>query len=343
MPHLALLPDLHQAGCQVLYIGEKNGIEQQLLDDQVLTLRSIITGKLRRYLHWKTLFLPFVVLCGTAQACWHLSRFKPDMVFSKGGYVALPVIYAAWILRIPCVAHESDLSLGLTNRLSYPMLKKLCLGFAATQSQLPNSKKTVYTGTPVRPSLKHGQRTKGLQLTHLQANKPTLLVFGGSKGAEAINHMLRGSLDILTHTVQIIHICGQGHLAPDIQHPAYWQHEFVEEAFADLLACADLTLSRAGANTLAELVTTAKPNILVPLPNSASRGDQLQNAQYFAELGISTVIEQHQLTAEKLTQSIQHILEHSEDIKAKINQYQQGDAATQVLETLQMVFQESIG
>lgn len=335
MPHLALLPSLQQASCEVLYIGERGGIEAKLLADKGVRFHSIITGKLRRYVHWKTLFLPFAVILGTTQALWHLWRFKPNMVFSKGGYVALPVVYAAWLLRIPCVAHESDLSVGLTNRLSYPVLKKLCLGFAATQSQFRHAEKTVFTGTPVRASLKkHAQRDKAIQHTHLHADKTTLLVFGGSMGSLAINEAVRASLDTLTHTVQIIHICGNGHLAPDIQHPAYWQTEFADESFPDLLACADLTLSRAGANTLAELIATAKPNILVPLPSSASRGDQLLNAQHFAELGISTVIEQHQLTAKILEQSILHILAHKQEIKNKIYQYQQGDATQRVLEVL---------
>lgn len=340
MPHLALLPQLNQAGCKVLYIGTRHGIEKTLLQNHPICFRGIVCGKLRRYFDWRTFIMPLAVITGFVQALWHLACFKPKVVFSKGGYVALPVVAAAWLLRIPCVAHESDSTLGLCNRLCLPLVKKMCLGFEATAQDIAAKHKVIYTGIPVREALLHGNAKCGLAFTGLDHSRPIVLVFGGSLGARAINKTIRDGLAKLLTSVQIIHIAGPGYCAAhgfdeNTQLPAgYALFDFINEALPDVMACADIAITRAGANTLAEWVALAMPSILIPLPATTSRGDQLHNARHFAERGLSLVIEQSELTAEHLNQTILHCLAHRDAMRNRLIQAQHHDSAGRLLAAL---------
>ena len=289
-PNLALLPYLQKAGCEISYIGSKNGIEKQLIEEVGLPYMGIETGKLRRYFDPKNFSDPFRVIKGFREARKFLKSIKPDVVFSKGGYVSVPVVKAAASLRIPCIIHESDLTPGLANKLCFSSAKKICCNFPETIPHLPAAK-AVLTGTPIRESLFHGDRVKGLSLCEFDESKPVLLIIGGSQGAQSVNESIRYNLDALMESFQIIHICGKGkrdNMRLTMQ--GYKQFEYVKDELPDLFAAADVVISRAGANAICELLALEKPNILVPLPTAQSRGDQLLNAESFEKQGYSVVV-----------------------------------------------------
>lgn len=300
-PHFALVPELRARGWDIHYIGTHTGIERQLVGTE-LPYYPISAGKLRRYFDLRNLSDPFRVLKGVFDAYRHLRRIKPQVVFSKGGFVAVPVTMAAWLLRIPVILHESDLTPGLANRLCVPLARKLCVTFPESVNYLKGkeAEKAVVTGTPIRAELFAGSREKGRQICGFSPGLPVLLVMGGSLGSAVLNRVIRDNLAQLTQSYQIIHICGQGNLEPQLANPRYFQVEYAREELPHLLAAADLVLSRAGANSLVELVALGKPNILVPLSRQASRGDQILNAASFARQGYSLVVEEEDLTGEML-------------------------------------------
>ncbi len=294
-PHLALLPYLVKDGYEVFYIGSKNGIEKQLIRDQGLPYYEIETGKLRRYFDPKNFSDPFRVIRGLGEAHRILRKIKPDVIFSKGGYVSVPVVQAGAMLRIPSIIHESDMTPGLANKLCFRAAKKICCNFPETMNDLPSGK-AVLTGTPIREELFHGSREKGLEICGFSPDKPVLLIIGGSQGAASVNKSVRENLDRLLAEFQIIHICGKEKMDNLLLTvPGYRQFEFVEDELPDLFAAADVVISRAGANAICELLALKKPNILVPLPTTGSRGDQILNAGSFEAQGYSIVVEDDML------------------------------------------------
>lgn len=317
-PNLALIPSLQAQGWSIEYIGSEGGVEQDMVKAMHIPYHAIQTGKLRRYWSWQNLLDPFRVLQGIWQAFTLLRRIKPQVVFSKGGFVALPVVVGAWLARIPIVAHESDFSIGLANRLSFPFVNNICVTFTAARDKFKNPAKVIVTGTPIRETLLQGERAKGLQLCGFQDDKPCLLVIGGGQGAQAINRCIRQSLPTLLPHMHIIHLCGQGKMDPSIVQPGYYQKEYANTELPDLFAASDWVLSRAGANTLYELLVLAKPHILIPLPQSQSRGDQIQNARYFEKQGISYVIPEGQLNTDILLKTIQTVQESRDKIISAI-------------------------
>ncbi|NMB02899.1 MAG: undecaprenyldiphospho-muramoylpentapeptide beta-N-acetylglucosaminyltransferase, partial [Firmicutes bacterium] len=266
----------------------------------------ISAGKLRRYFDLKNFSDPFRVIKGVFEAYTLLRKIRPQVVFSKGGFVTVPVTVAAWMLHIPVVLHESDLTPGLANKLSMPFAKKLCFTFPESPRYIKDKlqDKVMVTGTPIRPELTTGSKERGLSLCNFSDEHSTLLVMGGSLGSVALNRVIRENLTILTKDYQIIHLCGKGNLEPNINNPRYHQLEYAKDELPDLLACADFVLSRAGANSIFELVALAKPNILVPLSRQASRGDQILNAQSFAKQGFSLVIQEEELNIQALQENL---------------------------------------
>ena len=211
-PNIALLPSLKAAGYEIWYIGSYNGIEERLIKEQNIPYYGIDSGKLRRYFDWKNFSDPLRVIHGYAQAKKILSRLKPDVVFSKGGFVSVPVVRAASALHIRTIIHESDMTPGLANRLAIPAADKVCCSFPETLKYLPEGK-AVLSGSPIRQELLTGERGKALELLHWEnSSKPTLLVIGGSQGSVAINNALRSDLDELLKEFRIIHLCGKGNL-----------------------------------------------------------------------------------------------------------------------------------
>ena len=290
-PNLALLPYLQEAGYEVTYIGSKTGIEKNLIADFGLPYVGISTGKLRRYFDLKNFTDPFRVINGFREARSFLKKYRPDVVFSKGGFVSVPVVRAAGSLKIPCIIHESDMTPGLANKLCFGAAKKICCNFPETLEMLPAGK-AVLTGTPIRAELFTGEREKGLELCGFSGEKPVMMVMGGSQGAVSVNKAVRGNLTELLKTFQIVHLCGKGHFDESLANvEGYRQFEYVKEDLKHLFAAADLLVSRAGANAICEILALGKPSLLIPLPTKGSRGDQILNANSFAEQGFSEVLE----------------------------------------------------
>lgn len=303
-PNIALLPYLKESGFEISYIGSYDGIEKKLITDFDIPYYGIATGKFRRYLDIKNLTDPFRVMKGFSEARKYLKKIKPDVIFSKGGFVSVPVVRAAASLHIPCIIHESDMTPGLANKLCISVAKKVCCNFPETLSMIPKDK-AVLTGSPIRDELKKGDKLAALDMCKFTANKPIIMVIGGSLGAASINQAVRDALPKLLHDFQIVHICGKDKIDNILLHTeGYIQFEYVKSELKDLFAMADMVISRAGANSICELLALKKPNLLIPLSASSSRGDQILNAKSFESQGYSMVIDDDYLSADLLAEKI---------------------------------------
>lgn len=309
-PNIALLPRLKELGYEIHYIGSYDGIERKLIEQYRIPYYGIASGKLRRYFDWKNFSDPFKVIKGYSQARSILKKLKPDVLFSKGGFVSVPVVMAAKHRKIPAIIHESDITPGLANKLAIPYAYKVCCNFPETMKYLP-AEKAVLTGSPIRRELLSGNRQNGLSYCHFQSGKPVILIMGGSSGSQFINETVRSILPELLKTYQIIHLCGKGNLdASQNNTVGYTQLEYANKELSDLFAAADLVISRAGANAICELLALRKPNILIPLSANASRGDQILNAHSFEQQGYSMVIEEEALNPTVLQNAVKNLYEN---------------------------------
>ncbi len=303
-PNIALLPHLKEAGYEISYIGSYDGIEKKLISDFDIPYYGIATGKFRRYLDLKNLTDPFRVIKGFGEARKYLKKIQPDVIFSKGGFVSVPVVRAAASLHIPCIIHESDMTPGLANKLCIPVAKKVCCNFPETMTMLPKDK-AVLTGSPIREELTKGNKIAALDFCGFTANKPVIMVIGGSLGAASVNKAVREALPKLLEDFQIVHICGKDKVDNMLlDKKGYVQFEYVKAELKDLFALADIVISRAGANSICEILALKKPNLLIPLSANSSRGDQILNANSFASQGYSMVIDDDNLSAELLTEKV---------------------------------------
>ncbi len=308
-PCIALLPELKKEGYDIQYIGSQNGIERKLIEEYGIPYYGISSGKLRRYFDPKNFSDPFKVMKGYFEAKKILKRLKPDVVFSKGGFVSVPVVLAAKKVRIPVIIHESDMTPGLANKLAIPAARKVCANFPETLNYLP-ADKAVLTGTPIRKELFSGNKLRGLDFCGFTANKPVLLIIGGSTGSRVINEIIRGMLPTLLRDYQIIHLCGKDNLDDKLSDvEGYVQYEYIKKELSDLFAAADLVISRAGANAICELLALKKPNILIPLSLKSSRGDQILNAESFERQGYSYVLKEEDLSVASLLTAISAVME----------------------------------
>lgn len=317
-PNIALMPALQEAGYDITYIGSYNGMEKELIEAQNIPYIGISSGKLRRYFDWKNFSDPFKVLKGYGQAISLLKKIKPDVVFSKGGFVSVPVVLAAKHCHIPAIIHESDITPGLANRIAIKGAKKVCCNFPETMKYLP-SEKAVLTGSPIRRELFSGNADAAIRLCGFpDHNKPVLLIVGGSSGSKVINEAVRKVLPELLEEFYIIHLCGKGNLDEHLKGViGYAQFEYASAELTDMFALADMAISRAGANSICELLALHKPNILIPLSAAASRGDQILNAKSFKKQGFSYVIEEEELTDQVLLQAVKDVYKNrSEYIRA---------------------------
>lgn len=306
-PNIALLPRLRELGYQISYIGSYDGIEKKLIEDLGIPYYGISSGKLRRYFDPKNFSDPFRVLKGFSEASRLLKQLKPDIVFSKGGFVSVPVVLAAKRRKIPAIIHESDMTPGLANKLCIPAASRVCCNFPETVSCLPASK-AVLTGTPIRQELLSGNRAAALEFCHFNSDRPVILVIGGSLGSVAVNNAVRGILPELLKDFQVVHLCGKGKVDPSLeQTPGYVQFEYIRQELPDLFAMADIIISRAGANAICEISALAKPNLLIPLSANASRGDQILNARSFEKQGYSMVLEEEELTPETFLHAVREL------------------------------------
>ena len=319
-PNMALVPTLIDEGYDIFYIGSYNGMEKKLIEDIGIPYYGISSGKLRRYFDIKNFSDPFRVIKGFFEAKTLLKKLKPDVVFSKGGFVTVPVVMAAKKLHIPVIIHESDMTPGLANKLSIPSASKVCCNFPETIKHLPEGK-AVLTGSPIREELFQGDRREGLRLCEFTEDKPVLLIIGGSLGSVAINNAIRNNLDALLEKYQIIHLCGRNNLDQRLlEKKGYQQFEYVKKELKHYFACADVVVSRAGANAICELLALRKPNILIPLGLDASRGDQILNAKSFEKQGYSYVIQEKDVTGDTLLNAVNTVFDHRQDYIQTMNQ-----------------------
>ncbi|WP_017470729.1 undecaprenyldiphospho-muramoylpentapeptide beta-N-acetylglucosaminyltransferase [Amphibacillus jilinensis] len=334
MVNLAIIPILKKQGWEIDYIGSKNGIERELIEPiNDVTYHPISTGKLRRYMSLENLKDPFKVLKGVAQSLSILGKTKPNVIFSKGGFVSVPVLIASRLRGVPAVIHESDITPGLANKLAMPFAKKILSTFSETMAHLPE-KKSTWIGAVVRPELFEGDKKKGMLFADLVTSKPVLLIMGGSAGAQRINEAVRAKVKQLTKTYQIVHICGKNNIDPALNIPSYKQFEYINEQLPDILAATDMVISRAGANSIFEFLALKKPMLLIPLSRQASRGDQILNAEAFAKQGYAKVLEEEQLSPDTLIQSLDQLKEAAPELKVNMENYQRQDATDQVLSTI---------
>lgn len=306
-PNIALLPRLRELNYDIHYIGSYQGIEKELIEQFGIPYHGISSGKLRRYFSLKNFTDPFRIIKGLAEADKLIKTLQPDVIFSKGGFVSVPVVMAGKRRHVPTIIHESDMTPGLANKLSIPSATKVCCNFPETLEHLPKDK-AVLTGSPIRQELLSGNKIAALDFCGLTSEKPVILIIGGSLGSVAVNNAVRAILPELLKDFQVIHLCGKGKIDESLQNVnGYVQFEYVQSELKDIFALTDLIISRAGANAICEIAALRKPNLLIPLSASASRGDQILNARSFERQGFSVVIEEEELTNEKLLSSIQKL------------------------------------
>ncbi len=334
-PNLALLPSLQELGYEIHYIGSKQGIEKKLIESAGIPYDAISSGKLRRYFDIKNFSDPFRVVKGYWEALRLMKKYKPDVVFSKGGFVSVPVVLAAKHYKIPTIIHESDMTPGLANKLCIPSAKKICCNFPETLPYLP-ADKAVLTGSPIRAEILQGDRLAGLKYTGLSPDKPIVLIIGGSLGSVKVNTAVRSILPRLLQQFQIIHICGKGNLDESlIGTNGYVQYEYVDAPLKHLFAAADLIISRAGANSICEILALREPNLLIPLSAAASRGDQILNAKSFSKQGFSLVLEEENLTDDTLYQAVVQLYDNRQTYISAMENSSQGNAVNTVISLIE--------
>lgn len=328
-PNIALIPKLRELGYDIQYIGSYNGIEKELIEPFGIPYHGISSGKLRRYFSLQNFTDPFRVIKGFGEARKLIKSLKPDVIFSKGGFVSVPVVLAGKRCKVPVIIHESDMTPGLANKLAIPSAVKVCCNFPETLDALPEGK-AVLTGSPIRQELLTGDKDAARKLCAFTDEKPVILVIGGSLGAVAVNEAVRAALPELLKQFQIIHLCGKGKVDHSLKEiKGYCQFEYIKNELRDLFALADVVISRAGANAICELLALRKPNLLIPLSARASRGDQILNAHSFERQGFSLVIEEEQITNATLLDAVHNLYENREQfINAMHNSGQQDPIAT---------------
>lgn len=294
-PNLALVPKLKENDFEIKYIGSKDGIEKEIIGDANIPYYEISSGKLRRYFDVKNFSDPLKVIKGISEASKILRKEKPDVIFSKGGFVAVPVVIAAFLKRIPVISHESDLTPGLANKISAPFCDKLCVTFRESLNYIKPGK-GVLTGTPIRKEMLEGNASKGKKICGFTEDKEIIFIIGGSLGAKSINEEVRRNLDNILKNFNVIHICGKGNLKKNLEGKnGYIQYEYVKDELPHLLKCADYVISRAGANVIFELLALKKPTLLIPLSKKISRGDQILNANSFEKEGYAIVLDEDEM------------------------------------------------
>lgn len=309
-PNIALLPRLKELQYDIHYIGSYQGIEKELIQQFAIPYHGISSGKLRRYFSVQNFTDPFRVIKGLAEAKKLIRLLKPDVIFSKGGFVSVPVVLAGKSRHIPIIIHESDMTPGLANKLCLPSATNICCNFPETLKYLPDGK-AVLTGSPIRQELLSGDRYKAKEFLRFTSDKPVIMVVGGSLGSVAVNDAIRSILPELLKSFQVVHLCGKGKVDKSLlKLDGYAQFEYIKEELKDLFALTDIVISRAGANAICELLALHKPNLLIPLSASASRGDQILNARSFERQGYSMVLEEEELSQKVLLDSIIRLYKH---------------------------------
>lgn len=332
--NLALIPYFQENNWKMDYIGSTLGIEKELVQNiEDLNYHPISTGKLRRYMSRENFLDPFRVLKGIWQAFRIIGQVKPQIIFSKGGFVSVPVVFAAWLRRVPIIIHESDLTPGLANKIATKFANKILTTFPETNNYLPQAK-TEYIGAVIRDEIFQGNRIAGFEHIGGDLNKKVLLVMGGSIGSHYINTIIRENLPTLLEQFQIIHICGKGHVDEAYNQKGYTQFEYLNDELKDIYAVTDFILSRAGANAIFEFLALEKPMLLIPLSKAGSRGDQIDNAKSFVKQGIATMIEEEELTTEKLFENLDDLVQNEVQIIKRMQAHQAESPKKKVIQLI---------
>ena len=328
-PNQALIPLLLAEGWEIHYIGTKNGIERTLIEPtEGVTYHAVSSGKLRRYFDLKNFTDPFRVIAGAFQSFSIIRKLKPAVVFSKGGFVSVPVVVGAALCGVPVVMHESDITPGLANKLCKPFAKAVCTTFPECARLLGD--KGIETGTPLRAQIFSGTRERGLALSGFSGERPVLMMIGGSLGAQTVNAVLREALPELTKRFDVLHVCGKGNIAPELEGmPGYRQFEYLTDELPDAFACADILLSRAGSNSLSEILALHKPALFIPY--HSGRGDQVLNANSLKARGLAHVMLQSELTAQSLPPAIDALWEDRELLVQRMSALPDADGTQAVL------------
>ena len=339
-PNIALLPRLKELQYDIHYIGSYNGIEKELIEQFGIPYHGISSGKLRRYFSVQNFTDPFRVLKGFGEAQKLIKLLKPDVIFSKGGFVSVPVVMAGKKCKVPVIIHESDMTPGLANKLSIPSAVKVCCNFPETVELLP-ADKAVLTGSPIRQELLEGDAEKARNFTGFTSEKPVILVIGGSLGAVAVNNAVRSNLPELLKDFQVIHLCGRGKLDPTLNNlNGYVQYEYIKDELKDLFALTDIVISRAGANAICELLALHKPNLLIPLSANASRGDQILNARSFERQGFSMVLEEEEITSEIFLSCVHTLYDNRKQYADAMSSSHQQNSIDTIIELIESAVNE---
>lgn len=329
VPHLAMLDNYQQKGWKTVYIGGK-GIEMELMSDLV-PYHKISVGKLRRYFSWQNFIDVFKVIAGTLKSIYLLAIEKPDIIFSKGGFVSVPVAFAGYLLRIPVVTHESDFSPGLATKIVQRFARRVVYAFPETVKYLQKDK-SIHVGTPIRSDLFSGNRTRGVEYCGFDPNdnRKVVLFMGGSLGAQRLNETLAGALEVLTRSYRIIHLAGRGKKNIVDIPGSYIGFEYVKDELKDLFSLADLVVARAGANSIFEFLALQKPMLLIPL-EVGSRGDQLHNAGAFDKMGWAKTLREKDLHVESLVNHIRQLDDGADAMVSKQSQAEMMESNTRLI------------
>ncbi|NLJ96669.1 MAG: undecaprenyldiphospho-muramoylpentapeptide beta-N-acetylglucosaminyltransferase [Clostridiales bacterium] len=336
-PCIALLPALTKENYDIHYIGSYQGIERKLIEEYNIPYHGISSGKLRRYFDIKNFTDPFKVIKGYFEARKIIKKLKPNILFSKGGFVTVPVVLAAKKHGVPIIIHESDMTPGLANKIAIPAAKKVCANFPETMKHLP-TEKALLTGTPIRRELFSGNKIKGLEFCKFTANKPVIMIIGGSSGSKIINDLIRGMLPTLLRDYQIIHLCGKGNIDEKLKDlEGYTQYEYIKDELSDLFAASNLVISRAGANAICEILALRIPNILIPLSQKASRGDQILNAESFESQGYSYMLKEEDLTVSSLLEAIESVMKNRQKYIETMNKSQLNNSIDTIMNLIKEI------
>ena len=330
-PNIALIPKLRELGYDIQYIGSYNGIEKELIEPFGIPYHGISSGKLRRYFSLQNFTDPFRVIKGFGEARKLIKGLKPDVIFSKGGFVSVPVVLAGKRCKVPVIIHESDMTPGLANKLAIPSAVKVCCNFPETLDALPEGK-AVLTGSPIRQELLTGDKDAARKMCGFTDEKPVILVIGGSLGAVAVNEAVRAALPELLKQFQIIHLCGKGKVDHSLKEiKGYCQFEYIKNELRDLFALADVVISRAGANAICELLALRKPNLLIPLSANASRGDQILNDNSFKEHGYSMDLTEEDMNKDTILAAVRKLYADRHQYIINMEKSEQQDSKDKIM------------
>lgn len=333
--NMTLIPQLVQEGWRVVYIGSHKGIEKELIEGlEDIVYYPISTGKLRRYVSWENIKDPFKVLKGISETYRLLKKIKPNVVFSGGGFVSVPVVIGAWLRRVPSVIRETDYTCGLANKINSIFAKRVCVTFPDTLKDMPNYKRKYY-GPIIRLNLLEGDMCTGLMLTRFEGKKPILLIMGGSQGSQKINEMVRKSLNTLLDKFDIVHICGRHQVDDTRTQEGYKQYEYIGEELGHIYAMADIVVTRAGSNAVFEGIVLKKPMVLIPLSRKASRGEQELNARYASDQGYGKMLLEENLTEDTLVSHIEYVYDRRSEYIRRLNQVDVQDAVSKQIKCIE--------